>query len=223
MKVIIVMLVVSLSAILSCGPGVPTQNSSPVNETQPVTVADGNKNQVPPVSTVSSAALNPAHGQPGHRCDIAVGQPLDSKPATGVNSLTTATTPATKPATATSSPFITPGVKTNTTPATNVLPSATAAGLNPAHGQPGHRCDIQVGQPLNSKPSTSTTAPLPTIPTQTLPTPTVTPTTNSTTVAPGMNPKHGQPGHRCDIAVGQPLNSKPAQTPVPTTPITPWK
>ena len=22
---------------------------------------------------------------------------------------------------------------------------------------------------------------------------------------PGMNPPHGQPGHRCDIAVGQPL------------------
>ena len=30
--------------------------------------------------------------------------------------------------------------------------------------------------------------------------------------ASGMNPPHGQPGHRCDIPVGQPLNSKPAQT-----------
>jgi hypothetical protein len=28
-------------------------------------------------------------------------------------------------------------------------------------------------------------------------------------VAPGMNPAHGQPNHRCDIAVGEPLNSKP--------------
>jgi hypothetical protein len=26
-----------------------------------------------------------------------------------------------------------------------------------------------------------------------------------------MNPSHGQPGHRCDIAVGAPLNSKPTQ------------
>jgi len=26
-------------------------------------------------------ALNPAHGQPGHRCDIAVGAPLNSAPA----------------------------------------------------------------------------------------------------------------------------------------------
>jgi hypothetical protein len=31
--------------------------------------------------------------------------------------------------------------------------------------------------------------------------------------APGMNPAHGQPGHRCDIPVGQPLNSQPAATP----------
>ena len=34
------------------------------------------------------------------------------------------------------------------------------------------------------------------------------PVQQSTTVAPtapGMNPPHGQPGHRCDIAVGAPL------------------
>ncbi|OYX80389.1 MAG: hypothetical protein B7Y83_18505 [Flavobacteriales bacterium 32-34-25] len=28
--------------------------------------------------------------------------------------------------------------------------------------------------------------------------------------AEGMNPPHGEKGHRCDIAVGAPLNSKPA-------------
>ena len=33
--------------------------------------------------------------------------------------------------------------------------------------------------------------------------------------APGMNPPHGQPGHRCDIAIGAPLNSKPVQNPTP--------
>jgi hypothetical protein len=37
---------------------------------------------------------------------------------------------------------------------------------------------------------------------------------NKTKTAPGMNPPHGEPGHRCDIAVGAPLNSKPA---APTT------
>jgi hypothetical protein len=33
----------------------------------------------------------------------------------------------------------------------------------------------------------------------------------------GLNPAHGLPGHRCDIPVGKPLNSKPqksAQSPV---------
>ena len=32
-----------------------------------------------------------------------------------------------------------------------------------------------------------------------------------TQTAPGMNPPHGQPGHRCEIPVGAPLNSKPVQ------------
>ena len=78
-----------------------------------------------------------------------------------------------------------------------------AAGMNPAHGQPGHRCDIPVGAPLNSPPGKQTAAPV---------AQTVTPA--KTVTAPGMNPAHGQPGHRCDIAVGAPLNSAPAK---PTT------
>jgi hypothetical protein len=36
--------------------------------------------------------------------------------------------------------------------------------------------------------------------------------------APGMNPPHGQPNHRCDIAVGAPLNSKPVTPAAATTP-----
>lgn len=91
-----------------------------------------------------------------------------------------------------------------------------AAGLNPAHGQPGHRCDIPVGAPLNSPPgNTATTQPQATI-TQSQPQAT------NIKVAPGMNPPHGQPGHRCDIPVGAPLNSKPAtptQAATPTTTI----
>jgi hypothetical protein len=33
--------------------------------------------------------------------------------------------------------------------------------MNPQHGQPGHRCDIAVGAPLNSKPAAATTTPVP--------------------------------------------------------------
>lgn len=90
--------------------------------------------------------------------------------------------------------------------------TATAPGMNPPHGQPGHRCDISVGAPLNSKP----VAPAAAQPTVVNAQPQVTmkevPTTTKT--APGMNPPHGEAGHRCDIAVGAPLNSKPA---APTT------
>ncbi|HEX5667757.1 MAG TPA: hypothetical protein VFX73_03075, partial [Chitinophagaceae bacterium] len=86
--------------------------------------------------------------------------------------------------------------------------SASATGLNPEHGKPGHRCDIAVGAPLNSKPTAAATTTTKTA------APAVTP------VKPGMNPQHGQPGHRCDIAVGAPLNSKPlpTATPAATTP-----
>jgi hypothetical protein len=90
-------------------------------------------------------SLNPAHGQPGHRCDIYVGQPLDSKPVAGLSQ------PAAQPTT----------VSTNQTPQTVVAapqPVKTEPGMNPPHGQPGHRCDIEVGKPLNSKPLPTTPA-----------------------------------------------------------------
>lgn len=101
-----------------------------------------------------------------------------------------------------------------TTPATiNVPPpqqpqqtSAGAVQLNPPHGQPGHRCDIKVGEPLTgAAPATISTQ------TQQQPMGTVVPPPAQGATAAGKNPAHGQPGHRCDIAVGAPLNSKPTQ------------
>jgi hypothetical protein len=131
--------------------------------------------------------LNPSHGQPGHRCDIAVGALLNSG---------TQSNPANiQPVTSTTVPQV-----PSTPVAVNkaVAGSSTTAGLNPAHGQPGHRCDIPVGASLNSKPNT----------TQVTPTVQSVSSTAQSTTAPGMNPAHGQPGHRCDISVGAPLNSK---------------
>ncbi len=88
-------------------------------------------------------------------------------------------------------------------------PTVTQPGMNPPHGQPNHRCDIAVGAPLNSKPAPAPTqaAPAP-VPSQV----TMKEIPNPTKTAPGMNPPHGEPNHRCDIAVGAPLNSKPAPT-----------
>lgn len=103
--------------------------SAPVNQTQ-------TQVQTQPAQPVATGPLNPAHGQPGHRCDINVGAPLNSKPPALPNA-NPATTISTGPA--------------NTTvqnPAQKTLP-----GMNPAHGEPGHRCDIAVGAPLNSKPA----------------------------------------------------------------------
>jgi hypothetical protein len=101
------------------------------------------------------------------------------------------------------------------TPATD---PAAAGNLNPPHGQPGHRCDIAVGAPLDSPPGTQNPASgasaTTTTPIDILQKPAENPTntnTSTTTVAEGMNPPHGQPGHRCDIAVGAPLDSKPKQ------------
>jgi hypothetical protein len=104
-----------------------------------------------------------------------------------------------------------------------VVAQPNTAGLNPAHGQPGHRCDISVGAPLNSKPAAQNASP---VAVNSSPAPAITavaPAVNQQVTAPGMNPPHGQPGHRCDISVGAPLNSKPAvaatPAPVAVTPL----
>lgn len=86
-------------------------------------------------------ALNPAHGQPYHQCEIAVGAPLNGAPQ--LNPAPQAVVPKLNSA----------NTSINTNP---VAPSpfpAKATGskpaLNPAHGQPHHRCDIEVGAPLS--------------------------------------------------------------------------
>jgi hypothetical protein len=154
-----------------------------------------------PVEQVEAkVGLNPEHGKPGHRCDIAVGAPLDSKPvqAANINQNSAANTQV-DPATANS----------------QQAPQKVAPGMNPSHGQPGHRCDIAVGAPLDSKPVTTpiteTNVASKVVSTNQQPTP--------QKVAPGMNPSHGQPGHRCDIAVGAPLDSKPVANSVTTPPV----
>ncbi len=94
-------------------------------------------NTVPAGTT--APGMNPPHGQPGHRCEIPVGSPLDgSKPATSGSGSSTSNTTTTK----------TP-VTTNTTTSVPSAPAgSTPPGMNPPHGQPGHRCDIPVGSPL---------------------------------------------------------------------------
>ena len=84
----------------------------------------------------SAKGLNPAHGQPGHRCDIAVGAPLNSPPKT------------TTPTVTQSAPQVVSSAPTTITPALTPTKAAPGVKLNPAHGQPGHDCAVQVGAPL---------------------------------------------------------------------------
>jgi hypothetical protein len=190
-----------------------TGNTTLIPGTTPVTI-DPQNNVVNPASqtviqtakqTATAPGMNPPHGEPNHRCDIAVGAPLNSKP---VPATTQPTTVSTQPATvSTQQPAVTMKEVTNT--------QKTAPGMNPPHGEPNHRCDIAVGAPLNSKPVPATTQPT-TVSTQPAtvstqqPAVTMKEVTNTQKTAPGMNPPHGEPNHRCDIAVGAPLNSKPA-------------
>ena len=196
------------TGLFSCNNDQPVSDSSIIPAGQPVTgnerstVAPANvetiANMPQPAGTVqqqntsagsiqtSNAGINPAHGQPGHRCDIQVGAPLNS--------------PVAKPTNVTQTTTTVPNTQINT-----VKTPPTAAGMNPAHGQPGHRCDISVGAPLNSpvtKPASNTTTPAAT---------TISNPAPVAKTAPGMNPPHGQPGHRCDISVGAPLSSAPAK------------
>jgi len=109
-------------------PAPVTPVATPPKSTTPSLSPIANPPQAATTTVAATANLNPAHGQPGHRCDIAVGAPL----------------PATNAA---------PNVQPVLPPATNAAPATVAAGLNPAHGQPNHRCDIPVGAPLDSKPA----------------------------------------------------------------------
>jgi len=92
--------------------------------------------------------------------------------------------------------------------------AAASPKVNPAHGLPGHRCDLQVGAPLPQAGSAPATQVIPAAPAGQ-----AGPTVQSITPPPPpantgspisgskkVNPAHGQPGHRCDIAVGAPLN-----------------
>ena len=106
------------------------------------------------------------------------------------------------PAIAPVQPSVVPTQQAPTVPATAV--PTTTAGLNPAHGQPNHRCDIAVGAPLSTPVQTGQPQAAQTIQTvQPVKPSTVIPVGGSTAK---LNPAHGEPGHDCKIPVGQPLN-----------------
>ncbi len=157
--------------------------------------------QLPAVSS-EGVMLNPPHGEPYHRCDIPVGAPLPNTNAITQTQLQPVTSGEALPQVSTGE------VQVNQQVSSRPKYNEKGEMLNPPHGEPYHGCDIPVGAPLNSKPVANTEN-------QSVATPqpiqqqvTVAPQTGVHTgvTAEGFsgkpNPPHGQPGHRCDIAVG---------------------
>jgi hypothetical protein len=118
-------------------------SSAETVEVIPANAVAANPNEPQTAKSTAKPALNPAHGEPFHRCDIAVGAPIDSAPQQNA------------------APVSAPQMQSNNSSFnTNPISPSIAApvsapqslgpkpALNPAHGQPHHRCDLEVGAPL---------------------------------------------------------------------------
>lgn len=182
------------------------QSSIAITNTPKVSLMDqaGIQSNPAPAAMATAPGMNPAHGQPGHRCDIPVGQPLNSQPAAtpASQNVTIGTNNAVQIDPSTTSPA---KIAINN----SAQPVKTAPGMNPPHGHPGHRCDIPVGQPLSSKPSAAPQSVQNNIQVTPTPTPTQVQAAASQNLAmgekPKVNPAHGEPWHSCSLKVGDPL------------------
>lgn len=128
-----------IAALAACNNSEGEGNVQLQQTAQPLPVAasavanpsDTNKVSTIPTTQQATAALNPAHGMPGHRCDIAVGAPLNSPPNAGG-----------------AAPIQMQAPQQQAAPVMQQAPANAAVRLNPPHGQPGHDCSIEVGKPL---------------------------------------------------------------------------
>jgi hypothetical protein len=156
---------------------VTTEAVSTAETTETATEAEGVPTQeanvpAPAAASTKAVALNPPHGQPGHKCEIPVGAPLDGsggktpvptanqpqssgslpsnsffaqKPSGQAAASTPAATPAPQP---TAQPVAQPAAQPMPQPVAQKTEPGFSGKPNPAHGQPGHRCDIKVGETL---------------------------------------------------------------------------
>ena len=179
-------------------------------EGNPFEQMNNNTTQATLPSTPTGVTLNPPHGQPGHRCDIPVGAPL---PNDG-NVVAQAQSQAHPVSQGDAMPVVSGGMPQQIVQVQQPQTQQSYVGpkgekLNPPHGQPGHRCDIPVGAPLNSKPAAQPAAPQQQVTQQQIVIDPQQAQQHTGTTEPGfsgkLNPPHGQPGHRCDIAVGATL------------------
>ena len=118
-------------------------------EGNPFEQMNNNTTQATLPSTPTGVTLNPPHGQPGHRCDIAVVAPLpnDGNVVSKAQSQSnTVSQGEAMPLVSGSMPQQVVQVQQPQNQQSYVGPKGEK--LNPPHGQPGHRCDIAVGATL---------------------------------------------------------------------------
>lgn len=132
MKIILYILLVI--SIASCTNNKKAETSQAYAAT-PNGLADLQKSATKTPSTTSATSnllTNPEHGQPGHDCAIAVGAPLNSKPTQAATKAAAPTINVSQPSSSAAVPLL----------------NEKGQRLNPAHGQPGHKCEVAVGAPL---------------------------------------------------------------------------
>lgn len=92
-------------------------------------------------SSVNNVRLNPPHGEPGHVCEIPVGQPLTQGGGSATPTISKQPAAQAAPQVQVAPPTAAPAVPTNSS-------GSNSTRLNPPHGEPGHVCEVAVGAPL---------------------------------------------------------------------------
>lgn len=129
----------------------PTQEqTNSVEAETPVTETPEAINPATSEENNTEVTINPPHGEPGHRCDIPVGAPLNSAPRNTTPPITTSQPSNSAPNLANNptAPTIENARRLNPSQSRNASSAQNSGRINPPHGQPGHRCDIPVGSPL---------------------------------------------------------------------------
>ena len=114
----------ALLILASCGHSSGSNDSNEITTPLPASAQ-------PASDSNNAVALNPKHGEPGHRCDIPEGAPLNTAPAS--------------PAGGQPAGNVSPVVSQPTN-----VETGSSVRINPPHGQPGHDCAVEVGKPLKN-------------------------------------------------------------------------
>lgn len=152
---ILPLLIASAAVLYSCDKKQATSTETaevkaPMNDSATIAVENSQGELAAQDATAVAAnnpsdkpALNPEHGQPYHRCEIPVGAPIDSAPPQNAPSQVVPQQSAANNSFNTNP--ISPSLAPSPAPAQAI---GAKPANNPAHGEPHHRCDLEVGAPL---------------------------------------------------------------------------